>query len=115
MEFSKIPSNAEVNAHEKPLFSFSAISDIHLGVSGSASSFNDDFGHNDLMRLFNKLGRRIKDTRLDLRYICCTGDIGYSSLFGETMTFHNIVKKECPIGADKVFSCNGNHDKEHTA
>ena len=39
----------------EPLFSFSAISDIHLRVEGST---NDDAGHDDLRNLFRVLKNR---------------------------------------------------------
>ena len=50
---------------------------------------------------------------LNLKYIFCTGDIGYDSKIGEIRAFNDIVTKHCPISFDSVFACNGNHDKAH--
>ena len=94
-----------------PLFTFSAISDIHLHDN------NDDAGYDDLVTLFSKLGNRIQDKRLNLKYIFCAGDIGmngYSDSQGSTheiQTFSQIVRQKCPISRTNVFSCNGNHDQ----
>lgn len=41
MDFSKIPSNAEVKIREKPMFSFSAISDIHLYNNNTNRGYDD--------------------------------------------------------------------------
>lgn len=97
-----------------PLFTFSAISDIHLHDN------NDDCGYDDLVKLFHVLGNRIKWRNLNLKYIFCAGDIGMNGHSAspdsthEIETFNAIVQQKCPIGKDKVFSCNGNHDQEYT-
>jgi hypothetical protein len=67
--------------NKKPLFSFSAISDIHLHDT------NDDNGYDDLVNLFRVLGNRMHDKELNLKYIFAAGDIGlkgHSASDGET-------------------------------
>lgn len=120
--FSQIGSRTQMYTKEEvdriakypgePLFTFSAISDIHLRVEGTT---NDDAGHDDLRNLFKVLGNRQRDMGLNLKYIFCAGDIGYDSKIGEIKAFNNIVTNHCPIDFDNVFSCNGNHDRKHSA
>ena len=119
--FSQIGSKTQMYSKEKvdritkypgePMFTFSAISDIHLRVEDST---NDDAGHDDLKNLFKVLGNRQRDMGLNLKYIFCAGDIGYDSKIGEIRAFNNIVTNHCPISFDNVFSCNGNHDRGHS-
>ena len=90
---------------KKPVFSFSAISDIHLHDN------NDDSGYDDLVNLFRVLGNRIQDKELNLRYICAAGDIGMNGPNKELSTFSSIVNAKCPISNQNVFSCTGNHDQ----
>ena len=88
----------------KPLFSFSAISDIHLHDN------NADAGYDDLVNLFRVLGNRIDARDINLKYIFCAGDIGMSGPLHELQTFRGIVAEKCPIDKANVFSCSGNHD-----
>ena len=119
--FSQIGSKTQMYSKEEvdritkypgePLFTFSAISDIHLHDN------NEDCGYDDLVNLFRVLGNRKRDMGLNLRYICCAGDIGMNGPEAELKTFYQIVNSEkggCPVSPDKVFSCTGNHDQEHT-
>lgn len=62
---------------DRPLFTFSTISDIHLHDN------NDDCGYDDLVKLFELLGNRMRDKDLNLKYIFAAGDIGYK---GHTAT-----------------------------
>ena len=76
---------------QKPLFTFSAISDIHLHDN------NDDCGYDDLVKLFELLGNRIREKNLNLKYIFAAGDIGmkgHTAIPGvthEIQTFSQIV------------------------
>ena len=111
IKIKRVGSNLITIGSNKPLFTFSAISDIHLHDN------NDDAGYDDLVTLFNVLGNRIRDKHLNLKYIFCAGDIGmngYSDSQGSTheiQTFSQIVRQKCPISRTNVFSCNGNHDQ----
>lgn len=104
----------------KPLFSFSAISDIHL------HDVNSGWGYNDLTNLFRVLGNRMHHKGLNLKYVFCAGDIGsqgYNNAHNtesesdpthEIRTFKNIVQEKCPIPTNNVFSCSGNHDQQYS-
>lgn len=79
--FSQIGSKTQMYTKEEvdriakypgePLFTFSAISDIHLHDNN-----DDDNGYDDLVNLFRVLGNRKRDMSLNLRYIFAAGDIG---------------------------------------
>ena len=78
--FSQIGSKTQMYTKEEvdkitkypgePLFTFSAISDIHLHDN------NEDCGYDDLVNLFRVLGNRMRDGDLNLKYIFAAGDIG---------------------------------------
>lgn len=99
-----VGNTLNVVTREKPLFSFSAISDIHLHDN------NSDAGYDDLVNLFRVLGNRIDARDINLKYIFCAGDIGMSGPLHELQTFRGIVAEKCPIAKANVFSCSGNHD-----
>ena len=124
--FSQIGSKTQMYSKEEvdritkypgePLFTFSAISDIHLTAEETSNkSVNDDAGHDDLRNLFRVLKNRKNDMGLNLKYIFCTGDIGYDSKIGEIRAFNDIVTHHHPIDFDNIISCNGNHDRGHSA
>ena len=77
---------------QKPLFTFSAISDIHLHDN------NDDCGYDDLVKLFELLGNRMRDRELNLKYVFTAGDIGMNGISDsagsthEIQTFNQIVQ-----------------------
>lgn len=87
----------DIDPGEK-LYSFAVLSDIHMNFNSNNQNCNNDF--NRAIYVLNKL---------DPKFVCIAGDVGYSSKESELTTYSSYVSKaNMPF-----YACTGNHDAGH--